>query len=110
MKMRVISQSTANRICDILLHTIEDGTATSAKIAGLAIGGKTGTSQKYDKERHEYSKSKYISSFVAFAPYPNAKICILVVIDEPKDEYYGGKVAAPVVKEILEKGHQYIDF
>jgi cell division protein FtsI/penicillin-binding protein 2 len=79
------------------------GTARKAQIEGYTAAGKTGTAQKIDPKTHAYSATKYIGSFVGFAPVNNPAVVIIVVIDEPQGAYHGGDVAAPVFKEIAEQ-------
>jgi len=79
------------------------GTARKAQVEGYSAAGKTGTAQKIDPQSHGYSATKYIGSFVGFAPASNPAVVIIVVIDEPKGAYHGGDVAAPVFKEIAEQ-------
>ena len=79
------------------------GTARKAQLDGYSAAGKTGTAQKIDPKTHTYSATKYIGSFVGFAPVNNPAVVIIVVIDEPQGSYHGGDVAAPVFREIAEQ-------
>ena len=79
------------------------GTAKKAHLDGYAAAGKTGTAQKVDPRTHAYSATKFIGSFVGFAPVKNPAVVIIVVIDEPLGSYHGGDVAAPVFREIAEQ-------
>jgi cell division protein FtsI/penicillin-binding protein 2 len=79
------------------------GTARKAQVEGYTAAGKTGTAQKIDPKTHKYSTTKYIGSFVGFAPVNNPAVVIIVVIDEPRGAYHGGDVAAPVFREIAEQ-------
>jgi cell division protein FtsI (penicillin-binding protein 3) len=79
------------------------GTARKAQLDGYTAAGKTGTAQKIDPKTHAYSATKYIGSFVGFAPVKNPAVVIIVVIDEPQGSYHGGDVAAPVFREIAEQ-------
>ena len=79
------------------------GTARKAQIEGYTAAGKTGTAQKIDPKTHTYSATKYIGSFVGFAPVNDPAVVIIVVIDEPQGAYHGGDVAAPVFREIAEQ-------
>jgi cell division protein FtsI (penicillin-binding protein 3) len=87
-----------NMLEGVTLH----GTAKKAQIEGYTAAGKTGTAQKIDPKTHTYSKTKFIGSFVGFAPVNNPAVVIIVVIDEPEGAYHGGDVAAPVFREIAE--------
>ncbi len=79
------------------------GTARKAQLDGYSAAGKTGTAQKIDPKTHAYSATKYIGSFVGFAPVSNPAVVIIVVIDEPQGSYHGGDVAAPVFRQIAEQ-------
>jgi len=79
------------------------GTAKKAQLEGYTAAGKTGTAQKIDPKTHGYSATKFIGSFVGFAPVSNPAVVIIVVIDEPLGAYHGGDVAAPVFREIAEQ-------
>src|SRR5207247_9364692 len=79
------------------------GTARKAQLNGYTAAGKTGTAQKVDPKTHAYSATKFIGSFVGFAPVNNPAVVIIVVIDEPQGSYHGGDVAAPVFREIAEQ-------
>ena len=79
------------------------GTARKAQLNGYTAAGKTGTAQKIDPRTHTYSTSKFVGSFVGFAPVKNPAVVIIVVIDEPRGAYHGGDVAAPVFREIAEQ-------
>jgi membrane peptidoglycan carboxypeptidase len=79
------------------------GTAKLAQLNGYSAAGKTGTAQKIDTKTKSYSTSKYIASFVGFAPVENPAVVIIVVLDEPSGAYHGGDVAAPVFRDIAEQ-------
>ncbi len=96
---RVISEKTANRVKDLLLNVVQNGTGKSNKFDNILVCGKTGTSQQLDDGR--YSKEHYTGSFAGFFPYQNPKIAMIVVIDRPKLSHYGGATAAPVFREIV---------
>ena len=82
--------------------TENQGTARRARIKGLRISAKTGTAQVLDTETGKYSKNHFISSFLGIFPTDNPELIIYVVIDNPKYETYGGRIAAPVFKKITE--------
>jgi len=82
--------------------TADQGTARRARIKGLRISAKTGTAQVLDTETGRYSKNHFISSFLGIFPTNNPDIIVYVVIDNPKYETYGGRIAAPVFKKITE--------
>ena len=98
---RVISEKTARKVTAILENvTGADGTAPKAAISGFRVAGKTGTSQKVDEKTKRYSKTKYVASFVGFAPVEKPRVVLMIAIDEPRGLYYGGIVAGPVFKEV----------
>ena len=83
--------------------TQQGGTAQQAAIKGYQIAGKTGTSQIYDQKLGRYSNTRYIASFVGFAPASEPLVTVLVVVEQPRTSYYGGSVAAPIFKEIVQR-------
>jgi cell division protein FtsI (penicillin-binding protein 3) len=105
---RVVSVETARTIRSMLEMVTLDGTAKAARLDGYTAAGKTGTAQKIDPKTHGYSKTKYVASFVGFAPVENPSVVIIVVLDEPGTAIYGGTVAAPVFKEIAEQVLPYM--
>lgn len=104
----VLQEEISERLQKILVDVVEEGTGKYAKLKGYRAGGKTGTSQKLDPNGH-YSKSEHIGSFVGFAPSPNPRIVIVVMVDDPHPAYYGGVVAAPVFKEVAERVLRYLE-
>ncbi len=106
---RVISESAAARLTEILCTVVEEGgTAVEANVRGYQVAGKTGTAQKFDPEIGRYSREKYTSSFVGFVPADDPRISVIVVVNEPKGEIYGGKVAAPAFRSIVEQTMTYL--
>ena len=83
------------------------GTAPDAALKNYVVAGKTGTAQK--AENGSYAPGKYISSFIGFFPADNPELCISVVMDEPKEGYYGGKVCGPVFRDIAERCASYLN-
>jgi cell division protein FtsI (penicillin-binding protein 3) len=108
IKKRVISEKTASVISKMMEKTITEGTGSNAAPLGYSAAGKTGTSQKLEPNG-KYSREKYISTFLGFAPAENPEIAVMIAINEPKEEYYGGVVAAPVFKEIATKTLSYMN-
>lgn len=107
---RILSEQTAKTMREILKKvTQEGGTATSAKVEGNNVAGKTGTAQKFDPKIKRYSKDKFVSSFVGFIPAENPRIALIVVIHDPKGAHYGGVVAAPVFKLISDEALSYLN-
>jgi len=102
---RVISPETAKRLTAILTDVVgtEDGTGKHARIVNVAVAGKTGTSQKFDFVRRVYSSERVKTSFMGFFPSENPQVAILVILDEPQRDKWGGVAAAPVFREIGEQ-------
>ena len=97
---RVISPETADNIRKMLEAVVEYGTGAQAGIVGVKVAGKTGTAQKYDKQLKRYSDSKYVSLFAGFFPSKKPEVTILVIVDEPKGDYWASSIAAPIFKNI----------
>ena len=100
--LRVYSRQTAQTVLEMMTEVVEeDGTGTRARIPGMYVGGKTGTAQKASK--HGGYTDRYTASFVGLYPGLNPKYLILTVIDEPRENHYGGVVAAPAVRRVAGK-------
>ncbi len=107
---RVISEETSRKVMALLKATTEKGgTGEQAVPQGYEVGGKTGTAQKVDSILGGYSEDRFTSGFMGFAPADEPKIVVLVVIDEPRGSTYGGVVAAPVFRAIVEKVLPYLN-
>lgn len=100
----ICSGETSETMQYLLEKVVSEGGGKNAKIEGYAIGGKTATSQTLPRSEH-----RYISSFLGFAPADDPKVLVLAIINNPKGTYYGGLIAAPVVKEIMENILPYLD-
>ena len=98
-----ISSQTSETMKKILEGVVSEGGGTKAYIDGYSIGGKTATSQKLPR-----GSGKYISSFIGFASADNPQVIAMCLIDEPTGVYYGGTIAAPVVKTLYENILPYI--
>jgi cell division protein FtsI (penicillin-binding protein 3) len=106
---RVISQKVAAQLRDMLEGVVDvGGTASQVAIPGYAVAGKTGTANKIDPTTGEYSKSRFIGSFVGFAPVRKPKLLVTVMVDEPQGEIFGSEVAAPAFKEIMRFALPYL--
>ncbi|MBE0607231.1 MAG: transpeptidase family protein [Deltaproteobacteria bacterium] len=106
---RVLSPKTSAQMREILGKVVEeDGTGMQARIKGFLVGGKTGTAQKVEPGSGKYSATKRTASFVGFLPLNDPKLLILVVIDEPRGQVYGGVVAAPAFNQIAVKTAYYL--
>ena len=100
----VVEPSVAELLKKYLISvTHKGGTAKRAAIKGYQVAGKTGTSQIYDQQLGRYSKTRYIASFVGFAPASAPLVTVLVVVEQPRTSHYGGTVAAPIFKEIVQR-------
>ncbi|HEX8191121.1 MAG TPA: penicillin-binding protein, partial [Pyrinomonadaceae bacterium] len=106
---RVVSAETAQVLRRMMEEVTLKGTARAAQLEGYTAAGKTGTAQKIDPRTRAYSQSKYVASFVGFAPLENPAVVIIVVIDEAVGLHQGGQVAAPVFREIANQVLPYLD-
>ena len=108
VKRRVVSPATAQTLTTILEGVVSSGTGTKAAIPGFRVAGKTGTAQKVDPRTGTYSSALSIGSFVGFVPADAPRLTIIVVIDEPQGEAWGGVVAAPVFRRVGEQVLTYL--
>lgn len=92
----IVSPETSQTLRSVLEKVVSEGSGKRAYIEGFSIGGKTATSQTLPR-----SANKYISSFLGFAPADDPQVLALLIINNPQGIYYGGTIAAPVVKEIF---------
>ncbi len=99
----IVSEKTSETMRGLLEKVVSEGGGNKAAIKGYQIGGKTATSQTLPR-----SANKYISSFIGFAPADNPQVLTLLIIHDPKGVYYGGTIAAPVVKDIYENILPYL--
>lgn len=102
--VKVLSQETSDILREILEGVVYTGTGNRTYIPGYRVGGKTATSEKLPRR-----SGKYIASFMAFAPADDPQAIALVLIDEPVGAYYGGQIAGPVMKELLEVALPYLN-
>jgi len=93
---------------DILSGVVTDGTGRLAEVEDYRVAGKTGTSQKIEPNG-TYSHSRFIASFIGFAPVDDPRIAVVVILDEPKPFYFGGVVAAPVFKRVIQSVLRYLE-
>ncbi len=100
---QIVSKETSDIMRMLLESVVSEGSGKNAYIEGYTIGGKTATSQTLPRSAH-----KYISSFLGFAPAENPKILGMVVIRNPQGVYYGGTIAAPVLKNIYDNVLPYL--
>jgi cell division protein FtsI (penicillin-binding protein 3) len=106
---RVISTMAAAEMRSMMEGVVLSGTGTTAQLNGYSAAGKTGTAQKIDVRTHTYSKTKYIASFVGFAPVNNPAITVAVVVDSPSvGSHFGRAVSAPVFQELAQQILEYL--
>ena len=101
----VVSEKTSETMRQLLESVVREGSGKNAYIEGYRIGGKTATSQTLPRSAH-----KYISSFIGFAPADDPQILGMVVIRNPQGVYYGGTIAAPVLRDIFDNVLPYLGF
>lgn len=99
----VVSEETSELMKQILESVVSEGGGNKAYIEGYRIGGKTATSQTLPR-----SANRYISSFIGFAPANDPEVLAMIVIHDPKGIYYGGTIAAPVIRDVFENILPYL--
>jgi cell division protein FtsI (penicillin-binding protein 3) len=105
---RVLSRRTADEVSTMLEGVLgPGGTAQEAQVAGYKLAGKTGTAEKPDASGG-YSKTKFVASFIGYAPARNPRLLVAVMVDEPQGDIYGGTVAAPAFESIAEFALPYL--
>jgi len=105
---QVVTEATSKLMVEALKTVpTKEGTAPDAAMKNYVVAGKTGTAQV--AENGGYASGKYVSSFIGFFPADHPEICISVVMDQPKEGYYGGKVCGPVFREIAERCASYLN-
>lgn len=97
VKNGIVSEETSATMREILEMVVKEGSGKNGQVEGFRIGGKTATSQTLPR-----GSGKYISSFIGFAPADNPQVIALAIINNPKGVYYGGQVAAPVIRQLFE--------
>ncbi|HEX6949604.1 MAG TPA: penicillin-binding protein 2 [Nitrospira sp.] len=108
VKRRVVSPGTARTLTAIMEGVVTNGTGMKAAIPGFRVAGKTGTAQKVDPRTGAYSSALSIGSFVGFVPADAPRLAMIIVIDEPQGEAWGGVVAAPVFRRVGEQVLTYM--
>jgi len=103
---RVISTDTVLKMRSILNGVVNSGTGKKAKMEDYESGGKTGTAQKV--EQGTYSHNRFVGSFIGFAPVEKPVLAVVVCVDEPHPVYYGGDVAAPVFRNVVNDSLRYL--
>ncbi|MCK4907985.1 MAG: hypothetical protein KAS64_10555, partial [Spirochaetes bacterium] len=106
---RVFSNYISKKVASFMKDVVsQNGTGHMAVINGITIEGKTGTAEIPRPDGKGYYKDKYNSSFLGFFPFKNTKFIALVIIQEPKGEHLGGKIAAPVFRRIVLRTLDYL--
>ena len=108
---RVLSEQTDRELVSMLRGVVDVGTGTEAQIPGYTVAGKTGTTPKIDPKTGKYDGATYgyVGSFVGFAPARRPRVLVLVVVDHPRaGNYYGGLVAAPAFRQIMQNALQVL--
>ena len=100
----IVSEDTTEKLKYVLEQVVENGGGRNGYVEGFRIGGKTATSQTLPR-----GSGRYIASFLGFAPADNPQIMALAIIDTPQGTYYGGQIAAPVVRQLFENILPYLE-
>lgn len=100
----IVSSDTTDKLKYVLEQVVENGGGRNGYVEGFRIGGKTATSQTLPR-----GSGRYIASFLGFAPADDPKIMALAIIDTPQGTYYGGQIAAPVVRQLFENILPYLE-
>ena len=108
-RRRVIDPDVAATLRTLLARVVEEGTGRRARSRLFSIAGKTGTAQKLDRKTGRYSQTDYVASFVCMAPVRRPRIVVAVVVDTPRGRsHFGGTVAAPIAKTVVEQTLLYL--
>ncbi len=106
---KVVSEEVARMVRDMMVMVTEEGgTGTLGAVPGFKVAGKTGTAQKVDPVTGGYSVDKRVASFVGFVPAEAPRLVVVVVVDEPEGQTYGGLVAAPIFSRIASQGLRHL--
>lgn len=100
----IVSSDTTQKLRYVLEQVVENGGGKNGYVEGFRVGGKTATSQTLPR-----GTGRYIASFLGFAPADNPKVMALAIIDTPQGTYYGGQIAAPVVRQLFENILPYLE-
>lgn len=102
-KQNIISKENSETMKMILEQVVENGTGKNGYVEGFRVGGKTATSETLPR-----GQGKYISSFLGFAPADNPTVLAVAIINKPQGTYYGGQIAAPVIRQLFENILPYL--
>jgi len=106
---QVIAPDTARQLIEMMTTVVRDGTGRHAAIPGYDVAGKTGTAQKMDPATRRYSRAPGVLSFVGFVPAQDARLAMIVMLDEPKTEKWGSEAAAPIFAAIGKEALRYLN-
>lgn len=99
----IVSEETSATMREILEMVVSEGGGSNGKVEGFRVGGKTATSQTLPR-----SSGKYISSFIGFAPADDPQVIAIAIINNPQGTYYGGLIAAPIIRQLFENILPYL--
>lgn len=99
----IVSEETSKTMREILELVVSEGGGSNGKVEGYRIGGKTATSQKLPR-----GSGKYIASYIGFAPAQDPEVIAIAIINEPRGVYYGGQIAAPIIRQLFENILPYL--
>ena len=100
----IVSEETSEIMREILESVVSEGGGKNGQVEGYLVGGKTATSQTLPR-----GNGKYIASFIGFAPADDPQVIALAIITHPKGVYYGGQIAAPIVRQLFENILPYLE-
>ena len=99
----LVSAETSSLINEMLEQVVESGTGANGYVEGFRVGGKTATSQTLPR-----GSGRYIASFIGYAPVEDPRVLALAIVHNPQGVYYGGQVAAPIVRQLFENILPYL--
>lgn len=103
LRKDIVSEETSEKMREILEMVVAEGSGKNGKVDGFRVGGKTATSQTLPR-----GSGRYISSFIGFAPADNPQVIAIAIIHNPQGIYYGGQIAAPVIRQLFENILPYL--
>jgi cell division protein FtsI (penicillin-binding protein 3) len=106
-RRRVVPRGVSEHVLRMLQGVVREGSGYRAAVPGYEVAGKTGTAEKPDERG--YGTGRYVASFVGIVPATAPRLAILVLVDEPQGQYYGGMVAAPAFRELAKFALQYLE-
>lgn len=109
LERRVLAPLAAAQMKQMLEGVVLFGTGVKALLEGYTAAGKTGTAQKVDPATGTYSRTKYVASFVGFAPVNNPVVSVVVILDSPVGLHQGGQVSAPVFQRVAQQVLAYLN-